>query len=271
MSQRVDFSANAPIYDCRHGTLLAVDIAGGLALQGELPRNGRVLDVGAGTGRVAIAFAAIGYKTVALDPALPMLYELRRKAPDSQIHAVAGEGARLPFAQCHFDAVILARVLYLMFDWQMVLQQTCDVLKPGGCLFHEWCNGEADEVWVQIREKARKLFEDAGVNNPFHPGVRSEAEIDDFLVGLGLDRRNGLRIGAGPKMSLHDFVEKIVSGELSYIWNVPNHARESCLPRLKKWCENTFDLEQSVSIPKDLCWTIYRKRQPERSGGHLPK
>lgn len=259
MGQRVDFSENAPVYDRRHGAVLAPDIAHHLASICDLPREARMLDVGAGTGRVAIAFAALGYKTVALDPALAMLNELRRKAPDDQIQAVAGEGARLPFANAQFDAVILARVLYLMPDWQTVLRGTYDVLKPGGCLFHEWGNGEADEAWVQIREKARTLFQDAGVNDPFHPGSRTEAEIDDFLVGLGLHLRNELRIGPGPRMTLVDFVEKIASGEFSYIWNVPKHVRESCLPRLKKWSENTFDPEQSVPIPREVRWTIYRK------------
>ena len=259
MSERVDFSANASIYDRRHGAVLALDIAHDLASRGELLRDGRVLDVGAGTGRVAIAFAAIGYKTVALDPALPMLSELRRKSPEGEIQAVVGEGARLPFAADRFDAVVLARVLYLMADWRTVLQQAYDVLKPGGCLFHEWGNGEAEEAWVQIRAQARTLFEDAGVKNPFHPGARSEAEIDNFLVRLGLDFRDEWRIGPGPTMRLRDFVERIVSGEFSYIWNVPTHVRESCLPRLKKWSENTFDLEQSVPVPKDLRWTIYRK------------
>jgi hypothetical protein len=52
-----------------------------------------------------------------------------------------------------------------------------------------------------------------------------------------------LRIGPGPSMALLDFVEKIVSGELSYIWNVSAHVRESCLPRLKEWSEKTLDLE----------------------------
>lgn len=260
LGQRVDFSENASIYDRRHGAVLAPDIAHDLVSRGALPGEGRVLDVGAGTGRVAIAFAAIGFKTVALDPALPMLSELRHKAPESQIHAVVGEGARLPFTAGHFDAVILARVLYVMADWQMVLRQTYDVLKPGGCIFHEWGNGEAGEAWVQIRERSRTLFQDAGVNNPFHPGARSEAEVDDFLVGLGLGRRNELRIGPGPTMTLRDFVEKIVSGEFSYIWNVPTRVRESCLPSLKKWSEITFDLEQSIPIPKDVRWTIYRKQ-----------
>src|SRR5689334_18151290 len=122
---------------------------------GDLRREGWVLDLSAGTGQVAIAFAAIRYKAVALD---------------------------------------------------------------------------ADEAWVQIREKARPLFEDAAVDNPFHPAARSEAEIDDFLASIRLDRRNELRIGSSPRITLRDFIEKIVSGELCYIWNVPKHFRESCLP-----------------------------------------
>ena len=260
MSQRVDFSANAPIYDRRHGTVLALDIAQDLVSKSNLPREAHVLDIGAGTGRVAIAFAAMGHKTVALDPALPMLNELRGKTTDSQIQIVAGEGARLPFAACLFDGVILARVLYLMADWQTVVRQAYDVLKPGGCLFHEWGNGEPGEEWVQIREKARTLFEKAGVKNPFHPGAQSESVIDEFLVALGLSRINVLRIGPGPSMTLLSFVEKIVSGELSYIWNVPRNIQESCLPQLKQWSENTFDLKQAVPMPKELRWTIYRKQ-----------
>jgi ubiquinone/menaquinone biosynthesis C-methylase UbiE len=259
VSQRVDFSANARIYDRRHGAALSLDSANDLASKGNLARDARVLDVGAGTGRVAITFAAIGYKVVALDPALPMLKELRGKAPDSQIQIVAGEGAQLPFAAGYFDAVILARVLYLMADWRKVLQQSYDVLKPGGWLFHEWGNGEADEAWVQIREKTRTLFEDAGVKNPFHPGARSESEIDDFLAGVGFHRSNELPVGPGPNMTLLQFLDRIMSGEVSYIWNVPKHVQESCLPQLKKWAENTFDLERSVPMPKELRWTIYRK------------
>lgn len=230
MGKRVDFSGNASIYDRRHGAVLALDVARELASMGELPRGGCVLEIGAGTGRVAIAFAALGYKTVALDPALPMLNELLRKAPDSRVQAVVGEGGWLPFPAGHFNAVILARVLYLMSDWQTVLFQACDTLKPGGCLFHEWGNGDADKPWVQIREKARNLFEEAGVKNPFHPGARSEAEVDAFLVNLGLQRTSEFRTAPGPSMTLRDFVEKIVSGELSYIWNVPQNVRESCLP-----------------------------------------
>jgi SAM-dependent methyltransferase len=260
VTQRVDFSCNASIYDRRHGAILALDIARKLVSIGELPPGGSVLDIGAGTGRVAIAFAILGYKTVALEPALPMLNELRHKTIEGKVYAVAGEAERLPFRAGSFDAVILARVLYLMTDWHAVLQQACDVLKPNGTLLHEWGNGESDEEWVQIREKARSLFEEAGVKNPFHPGARSEQEANDFLVGLDFQCVRELRTGPGSSMTLREFVEKIVTGEFSYIWNIPKAVQESCLPRLKHWAEGTFPLDHSVPMPREIRWTIYRKR-----------
>ena len=103
------FSANASIYDHRHGTGLAADVVECLASSGELEPGACDLDVGAGTGRVAIAVASMGCETVALDPPLPMLNELRRKASGSQIQVVAGEGARLPFASESILAPSLAR------------------------------------------------------------------------------------------------------------------------------------------------------------------
>ncbi len=261
MDQRIDFSASAPIYDRRHGTVLPDEIARLVAENGALPADACILDVGAGTGRPAIAFANLGYQTTALDPSLQMLKELRVKAPGCSVRLVAGEGGRLPFAARQFDAVILARVLYLMPDWQSALQTVSEALKPGGCLFHEWGNGEADESWVQIREKLRVLCQDAGIPTPFHPGARSEAEVEIVLEHLGLVRVASVPLGPGPKMTLQDFLRCIVSGEFSYIWNVPSHVQESCIPVLRKWCEDTFDIAEAIPIPRALQWSIYRKER----------
>lgn len=259
MPDRVDFSANAPLYDRRHGAVLSPDVARQLAFWSALAPNARVLDIGAGTGRVAIAFARLGYATLAADPSTAMLAELRRKAPEDRIHAIAGEGALLPLAPASVDVVVLARVLYLISDWQAVLRQARDVLKPHGCLLHEWGSGQPGELWVEIREKARELFQQAGVANPFHPGARTEEEADHHLAALGFIRTIDLPLGPGPEMTLRAFLAAIASGELSYIWNVPESVRQTCLPRLEEWCAATFDLDQSIPIPEELRWTIYRK------------
>jgi SAM-dependent methyltransferase len=259
VGQRVDFSGNASVYDRRHGALLSRDVVEELAAGGELEAGAHVLDVGAGTGRVAIAFASVGYQVTAVDPALGMLSELRAKARENPVDLVAAEGDRSPFAPRRFDAVILARITYLIPNWKAALRKIYDLLKPGGCLFHEWSNGRADEAWVQIREKLRVLFQDAGVEKPFHPGARSEAEVDAALMELGFVRTKKLSIGCGPYMTLHEFVGRIATGEFSYVWNIPAYVQESCIPLLNKWCQDTFDLEQSFPMPRELEWSTYRK------------
>jgi len=46
---------------------------------------------------------------------------------------------------------------------------------PGGRLLHEWSNGDADEEWVQIREKIRAMFEHEGVAARCLPELRTWA------------------------------------------------------------------------------------------------
>jgi len=261
VSDRVDFSLNALVYDRRHGAELAPDVARSLASKASLTEGTRVLDVGAGTGRVAHALAALGCNVIALDPALPMLDQLIRKAAIRQVRAVAGEGGRLPFAEGTFDAALIARLLYLASDWREVLQEAHDALKPGGYLLHEWANGSADEEWVRIREKTRIVFQDAGINAPFHPGARTEAEIDAYVESLGFVATDRVFAGPGPDTSLGEFVRRITSGELSYIWKVPKPVQEQTLPLLQRWCEQTFDLKRSFPIPRELQWAVYRKPQ----------
>lgn len=260
MSERVDFSSNAVVYDRRHGAGLAPDLARSLAVKAALTQGTRVLDVGAGTGRVAYALADLGCDVVALDPALPMLDQLRSKAPTPQVRPVVGEGARLPFAECVFDAAVIARLLYLAPDWRVVLREAHHALKPGGYLLHEWGNGNADEEWVRIREKARALFQDAGIPEPFHPGARTEVEVDAYLASLDLAQTDRVLAGPGPHTSLDEFVRRITSGELSYIWRVPKPVQEQSLPLLQLWCEQTFDLKRSFPMPRELRWAVYRKR-----------
>jgi SAM-dependent methyltransferase len=259
VNQRVDFSGNAKAYDRRHGAVLAEDVVQHLAAAGAMRSGTSVLDIGAGTGRVAIGLAELGCNVVALEPAIGMVETLRTKAGSLPIRLIAGEGAQLPFSAGQFDVVVIARVLYLMADWRGVLREAHRVLAVGGRLLHEWGNGQADEEWVQIREKARALFEEAGVSSPFHPGVRSEREVDDDLKVLGFVRSADLPIGPGPTLTLAEFLRRLIDGEFSYIWNVPKAVQEQCLPRLKAWSEQRFDLEQSISMPRELCWAVYRK------------
>lgn len=259
MSERIDFSANATVFDRRHGAAMSEDGVDRLWFAAGLQAGARVLDIGAGTGRVAIPLAMRGCRVVALDPATAMVDQLRAKARGSKVSAVVAEGAQLPFAIERFDVVVIARLLYLTRDWKVILHEACRVLAIGGCLLHEWGNGDDDEDWVRIREEARRLFEQAGLREPFHPGVRSEMEIDAQLDDLNFVQEARVEIGSGVEITLREFLRRLVDGELSYIWAVPDAVRSACLPSLVQWSERTFDLDRPVPTPRQLSWTVHRK------------
>jgi len=255
VSERVDFSANSKIYDHRHGDVISDQVA--QTLVSHLRRDAIIIDVGAGTGRVALALASNGFQVVAVDPAIPMLQTMQRKSGEALVLAVAAEGTRLPFRKNSADAIVLARLVYLVADWQRLLREAREVLRHGGILFHEWGNGDAGEAWVQVREKARSLFQEAGVETPFHPGARSEIEVESCLLDLGFHRREQIEAGVGPAITLADFLNKMQSGEFSYIWNVPKNAQDFCLPQLRRWCESKFDVYQPAPMPAEIRCVVY--------------
>ncbi len=183
MPARVDFSPAAASYDGRHGGL-SIANASELARAAGIAPGSELLEVGAGTGRVAIPFAGLGFRVTAVEPADGMLQVLREKAGALPVTVLRGEGAKLPFDAAHFDAILIARLLYVMPDWRDVLAEIRRVFKPGAPLLHEWGNGAPDEEWLEMREKARELFEAAGVVDPFHPGARTEAQVEAELAKL---------------------------------------------------------------------------------------
>jgi hypothetical protein len=74
-------------------------------LLADLPADGAlVLDVGAGTGRLAAALAPRAALTVAVEPSEPLRRRLRQRCP--AIRVVAAHGHRLPIASASIDLVV---------------------------------------------------------------------------------------------------------------------------------------------------------------------
>lgn len=266
----VDFSRNAPFYDRRHGTVVGRDVLETVARVAGLHEGAAVLEVGAGTGRVSVALAGIGCHVVAVEPARPMLECLRRKATGLAVAAVVGEGARLPFPDLSFDGVVLARVLYLMPDWRDVLREVARVSRVHAALLHEWGNGDPDEEWVQIRAMARTLFERAGVKEPFHPGARSETEVDEFLAGLGYVQTGKLQVAGELSITVREFLRRIIDGECSYTWNVPAEILGPCLVTLTEWTAERFGLDRVIPTPREIGWKVFRRSPPADSSESRP-
>jgi len=95
------------------------------------PRGKTVLDIGAGTGRVAISLALSGAKVTALDASAEMLAIARQKAKacGADISLQQGDAHLLPYPDLSFDVVVSFRLLIHVVDWKKVIGEFCRVAK----------------------------------------------------------------------------------------------------------------------------------------------
>lgn len=105
----------------------------------------RVLDLGAGTGKLTATLVAAGLETTAVEPDRAMLSELHRFLPD--VRALPGSAESIPLPDASVDAVVAGNAMH-WFDMDVAGPEIARVLVPGGVLSGLW-NVLDDRVdWV---------------------------------------------------------------------------------------------------------------------------
>src|ERR1700730_16537001 len=105
----------------------------------------RVLDLGAGTGKLTALLAELGAEVTAVEPDPAMREELARQL--SSARALAGSAEQIPLPDASVDAVLCGQSMH-WFDLSRALPEISRVLVPGGTLGALW-NSDDDRVpWV---------------------------------------------------------------------------------------------------------------------------
>lgn len=96
----------------------------------------RVLDVGSGTGAVALALAKVGAQVTGVDLSPEMVALARQKTQGiANVDFVVADAMTLPFAEASFEVVVCAASLFFMPDMPGALREWKRTLKPGGWLW----------------------------------------------------------------------------------------------------------------------------------------
>ncbi|MGW2039423.1 class I SAM-dependent methyltransferase [Streptomyces virginiae] len=95
----------------------------------------RVLDLGAGTGKLTGVLVASGADVIAVEPDPGMLAELRRALP--AVRALRGGAEAIPLPDASVDAVLAGNAMH-WFDMAVAGPEMARVLAPGGVLAGLW-------------------------------------------------------------------------------------------------------------------------------------
>lgn len=105
----------------------------------------RVLDLGAGTGKLTAQLVALGADVTAVEPDAAMLAELRSGYPSAR--ALAGTAEAIPLPDGSVDAVLCGQSMH-WFKRDLAIPEIARVLVPGGTLGALW-NADDDRFdWV---------------------------------------------------------------------------------------------------------------------------
>lgn len=98
-----------------------------------LPVEGRLLDVGGGTGRVASALHALVDEVIVTDLSMGMV----RQTDRSMLEPACCSSEQLPFPKDSFERVILVDALHHIMDQAATAREMLRVVKPGGLIIIE--------------------------------------------------------------------------------------------------------------------------------------
>lgn len=182
----------------------------------DLAAGGVVLELGVGTGRLALALIDHGARVVGLDVSRPMLSQLTSKPGGRDVPAVQADMAAIPFAPGQFQVVLVAFNTFFNLTGPgaqpRCLADAAEVLAPGGWLAIETIvvpdtDRPVQGVDVGVIELDRLVltasrldpvartitgqhvdFTDQGVRlRPWHLRYLTLAELDGLAAGAGFE------------------------------------------------------------------------------------
>jgi SAM-dependent methyltransferase len=238
MNQSRSFDRAAGFYDQTRLMLEPIAKYGIPAILNILGPKARILETGAGTGRISIPLMEHGTDLIGCDLSSKMLNRLQEKAPSARI--VQADATSLPFPSAHFDNVLTVHVLHLIPSWREVLREFRRVLVPGGAYLNAktWAS-VGNPVGDQLRTHWREWLAERGVSGR-HPGVQDQDELFQELRALGAEVSEVDVVRFSDSYILGEELDRFASRTYSYTWDIPEVIFDASVRDLRDWAGAQF-------------------------------
>ncbi|MDQ7023960.1 MAG: class I SAM-dependent methyltransferase [Anaerolineae bacterium] len=177
--ESINYDRAADFYDATRAYPdgIAEEVAAFIVQKALLKSDTNILEIGIGTGRVAVPLSAHVGSITGIDISSKMLAKIHEKQASAPIQIAEASAENIPFAARTFKHVLVSHILHLVSDPQAVLSEISRVLKRPAQLIH--IRGFRDnppkfevvaDEWRKHRKLGKKsVFERASSNDFFLP------------------------------------------------------------------------------------------------------
>jgi SAM-dependent methyltransferase len=252
----VAFDRAAEYYDATRGLPEeGVRLQTALLLE-ELASSRPVLEVGVGTGQVALPLHEAGVHVMGFDLARPMMDKLIAKSGGRlPFPLVQADATRMPFPDGAFGAAFLRWVLHLIPAWETAVAEMVRVVRPDGPIC-ALLGGAYEGVRGEIQDRFSEM---TGIDHtPVGLGWDVTAELDRAMAALGRRYRPLTPIRSAGSETVEDFMQAIEGNRYSWTWRLPEDVRMNAARDLRPWARERFgDLDAPSPYEYAIEWRAY--------------
>lgn len=255
MSGSVPFDRAVEYYDRTRGLSQEASRKMAALLTTELRDRGRCLEVGVGTGLVALPLAEAGLPMVGVDISAPMLGKLVEKAGGRAPFPLArADATALPFRHDAFGAAVVRHVFHLVPDWRQAIAELFRVISTRGVVLVS-----RDDIPVAWREATDRFISLVGAPS-FAGGLSAwdPNEVDRAFEELGARGRSLAPIAERLPQTVGTFLDQMAEGLHSWTWEVDESARREAAADVERWVRDRYgSLDPPGSRDVAIEWRAY--------------
>lgn len=225
-------------------------------LAAELAARGRGLEIGVGTGRIALPLHEAGVDMTGVDLSRPMMDVLVDKAGgEPPFLLVQADATRLPFPDDGFGAALASHVFHLIPAWRDAIGELRRVVRPGGVILSSRGGRDRSPVLRDVRAHFRA---EVGLGTR-HPGADyGTDDVEDALRELGARERDLPRVAASRTTTVGALIDGLAAGHWSWTWGVPDATLRRAGEATRAWTRAEHGpLDVAVRVENEVVWRAF--------------
>ena len=258
MAGSISFDRAAEIYDDTRVTDEA-SIGAGIAVLDEVLDRDPLLEIGVGTGALAVPLVVRGRGVVGVDLASAMLSKLQAKDGHEGVALAIADATRLPFHDGAFGGAYCRWVLHLISAWRDAVRELCRVVGVGGVIVIEpgGYTGDWATVWTRFVEELGPAAEPVGLD--LRGGY---VDLDEVFRSNGGVLREVVETPGSVDSSLERFFNETLERTYSWTWRVPDDELRRAVDVVRPWAMERFggDLDAPFAPDAPHRWRVYDLR-----------